>query len=71
MPTGRCKFFNSERGFGFIKPDDNPQEDVFVHCSQLNMGRAHLIVDERVQFEIGPNPRNGRSHATNVRLLRD
>jgi cold shock protein len=69
MPSGRCRYFNSDRGFGFIAPDNRPGENVFVHVSQLNMGRDYLIVDERVRFEIGPNPKNGRPQAIDVRLV--
>jgi cold shock protein len=57
--TGHCKFFDSDRGFGFIQPDDN-SPDIFVHCSQLLTGRNHLRALDRVQFEIGISPRNGK-----------
>ena len=66
--TGHCKFFDSDRGFGFIQPDDN-SPDIFVHCSQLLTGRNHLRALDRVQFEIGTSPRNGKPHAVNVRAL--
>jgi len=48
MPEGTVKFFNNEKGFGFIKPD-NDGKDIFVHSS----GLIHEIMEnDRVSFEV-------------------
>jgi CspA family cold shock protein len=53
MPQGSVKWFNSEKGFGFIAPDDGSQ-DVFVHYSEIQgNGYRTLEENQRVQFEVG------------------
>lgn len=53
MPQGSVKWFNSEKGFGFIAPDDGSQ-DVFVHYSEITgSGYRSLEENQRVQFEVG------------------
>jgi CspA family cold shock protein len=68
MPRGRVKFFNPDRGFGFILPDDGGP-DVFVHVHDVEAaGMKILVADQLVAFEVGP-ARDGRSKAVNLRLL--
>lgn len=50
MTTGTVKFFNDDKGFGFITPDDG-SNDLFVHVSAVEKGT--LSTDEKVQFELG------------------
>jgi CspA family cold shock protein len=50
MKTGKVKFFNEEKGFGFIV-DDESQKDVFVHISEVNGGRT-LSQNDTVSFEV-------------------
>ena len=53
MPTGTVKFFNNEKGYGFISRDDG--EDVFVHYSNIaGDGYKSLEEGQAVQFEVGP-----------------
>lgn len=53
MTQGTVKWFNSQRGFGFISPDDN-SADVFVHHTEIKTnGFRSLEENQRVQFEIG------------------
>jgi CspA family cold shock protein len=52
MAQGTVKWFNADKGFGFIAPD-GATEDVFVHYSEiLGTGRRSLEENQRVQFEI-------------------
>lgn len=56
MAEGKVKWFNDEKGWGFIKQDTGP--DVFVHYSQINGdGRRRLVEDEQVQFEVKEGPK--------------
>ena len=52
MPTGTVKWFNAEKGFGFIAPDDNGP-DLFAHYSAIaSRGYRTLEDNQRVEFEI-------------------
>lgn len=50
METGKVKFFNAEKGFGFITPDDGGK-DIFVHISAVEGGT--LSDNDKVTYEIG------------------
>ncbi|MEO2106843.1 MAG: cold-shock protein, partial [Actinomycetota bacterium] len=53
MTTGTVKFFNAEKGFGFIAPDGGG-EDLFVHFSNIQVsGFKTLDEGQKVEFEIG------------------
>jgi CspA family cold shock protein len=52
MPTGTVKWFNAEKGFGFITPDDGSQ-DLFAHYSAIqSSGYRSLDEGQRVEFEV-------------------
>ena len=52
MQTGTVKWFNADKGFGFISPDDS-QQDVFAHFSAINgNGYRSLEENQRVEFEV-------------------
>lgn len=67
MPeTGTVKFFNNEKGYGFISREG--KEDVFVHFSQIQMeGYKSLEEGQRVEFDVGAGRRG--EEAQNVRLV--
>jgi len=53
--TGTVKFFNAERGYGFIKPDDGGR-DVFVHITAVERaGLKSLIEGQRISFDVEPD----------------
>lgn len=54
MKTGTIKFFNASKGYGFIKQDEDPGKDLFVHQSGLI---DRVKQDDRVSFEIGDSPK--------------
>jgi len=52
MPVGTVKFFNTQKGFGFIQPDDG-SKDVFVHISAVERaGMRSLMEGQKVSYEI-------------------
>ncbi|UWU31039.1 cold-shock protein (plasmid) [Rhizobium sp. WSM1274] len=67
MANGTVKFFNQDKGFGFITPDDGGQ-DVFVHVSSVE-GSTLLREGQKVAYEIGQDRGTGRSRAENVRAI--
>jgi len=67
MPTGTVKFFNDDKGFGFITPENGGQ-DVFVHVSALQQGGS-LREGDKVMFEVGQDRKTGKSKAENVSVL--
>ncbi|AXV18287.1 cold-shock protein (plasmid) [Neorhizobium sp. SOG26] len=66
MATGTVKFFNQDKGFGFITPD-NGGADVFVHISAL--GGQALRDGQKVSYELGQDRKTGKSKAENVSVL--
>jgi CspA family cold shock protein len=68
MKTGTVKFFNSERGFGFVTVD-NEERDIFVHISNCDEAIDLLRNGDRVQFEDGVSDRSGKPEAKNVTVI--
>jgi cold shock protein len=67
VATGTVKWFNSEKGYGFIESEQG--SDVFVHYSAIQTeGFRTLEEGDRVEFEVGPG-RDGRNQAEGVRKV--
>lgn len=65
MPIGTVKFFNTDKGFGFIAPDDGGA-DSFVHITAVQAaGMDTLNKDQRLSFEVEQG-RNGKASAINL-----
>lgn len=67
MAIGIVKWFNPEKGYGFIRPDDG-SADVFVHISAVQKaGHTTLAEGARVSYELLPG-RSGKTSAENLRV---
>ena len=65
MPVGTVKFFNNDKGYGFIAPDDGGN-DAFVHISAVqSAGLVSLDQNQRLSYELETG-RNGRISAVNL-----
>jgi cold shock protein len=67
MSTGKVKWYNIAKGYGFIQPDDGGN-DVFVHASAIEAsGLRHIIEGDTIQFEQQPDKKSGKMSAVNLR----
>ena len=67
MSTGTVKWFNSQKGFGFIQPEDG-SKDVFVHISAVERaGLSGLNEGQKVSYEVVADRKTGKSSADNLR----
>ena len=65
MTIGTVKFFNNDKGYGFIQPEDG-SSDAFVHISAVEAaGMGTLAQDQRVSYEL-ENDRRGRASAVSL-----
>lgn len=61
MTNGTVKFYNSQKGFGFIAPDDGGN-DVFVHATALERAGINMISDgQKVRYETEVDSRSGKT----------
>jgi CspA family cold shock protein len=68
MAMGTVKWFNTQKGYGFIQPDDG-QKDVFVHISAVERaGLSTLNEGQKVSFDVVADRRSGKSSADNLRV---
>jgi CspA family cold shock protein len=66
MATGTVKWFNSQKGYGFIQPDDGGK-DVFVHVSAVERsGLGELADGQKVGFELRRDKKTGRESAVDL-----
>ena len=69
MTTGTVKWFNSQKGFGFIQPD-NGAADVFVHISAVERaGMSTLNEGQKISYDLVNDRRSGKSSAENLRAV--
>ncbi|PZQ80740.1 MAG: cold-shock protein [Ancylobacter novellus] len=69
MPTGTVKWFNAQKGFGFIAPDDGGS-DAFVHISAVERaGMSDLREGQKVSFELVTDQRSGKMSADKLQSL--
>jgi len=69
MSNGTVKWFNGQKGFGFIQPDDG-SKDVFVHISAVERaGLSTLNEGQKVSFDVVADRRTGKSSADNLRAV--
>jgi CspA family cold shock protein len=67
MSTGTVKWFNTQKGYGFIAPDDGGK-DVFVHISAVEKaGLYQLNEGQKVSFEVVQDKRSGKAAADNLK----
>jgi cold shock protein len=66
MMNGIVKFYNSQKGYGFIQPDDG-SKDVFVHATALERaGLRSLVEGQKVSFDTATDRRSGKVAVNNI-----
>jgi CspA family cold shock protein len=69
MSQGTVKWFNGQKGFGFIQPDDG-SKDVFVHVSAVERaGMQNLNEGQKISYDIVADKRTGKSSADNLQAV--
>jgi CspA family cold shock protein len=69
MRTGTVKFYNSQRGYGFIQPDDGGK-DIFVHATALERaGLRGLVEGQKIGFDVETDRRSGKDAAANLQQV--
>jgi cold shock protein len=67
MAQGTVKWFNGQKGFGFIQPDDG-SKDVFVHISAVERAGMHSLNEgQKINYDVVANGKTGKSSAENLR----
>jgi CspA family cold shock protein len=69
MPEGKVKWFNAQKGYGFIVSDAGGK-DVFVHISAVERSGLTALRDgQKVSYELQPDRRTGKEAAVNLKVL--
>jgi CspA family cold shock protein len=69
MTTGTVKFFNTDKGYGFVAPEDGGP-DVFLHVSALEAAGIRSVVEgDRLSFDAVMDRRKGKTNAQNIKKL--
>ena len=68
MARGTVKWFNSQKGYGFIQPTGGAGRDVFVHISAVERsGIGNLMEGQKLSFELQRDPKSGKVAAANLK----
>ncbi|KAB0676207.1 cold-shock protein [Aureimonas leprariae] len=68
MPTGTVKWFNADKGYGFIQPDAGGQ-DVFVHVSAVQRAGLNSLSDgQKISYELVTDRRSGKTSAGEIKV---
>jgi CspA family cold shock protein len=68
MATGTVKWFNSQKGYGFIQPDDGGR-DVFVHISAVERAGLQTLRDgQKISYEMATDRRTGKQSADQLKV---
>ena len=68
MPTGKVKWFNSKKGYGFITENDKTEKDIFLHVSALEESKLKTLKEEQqLEFEI--KEENNKLQAINLKKI--
>ena len=69
MPSGRVKWFDSKKGYGFIKDSDS-EKDIFLHVSTLEKSKLRVLKEnQEIQFEI--KEEKGKLQAVNLKRIKE
>jgi cold shock protein len=69
MTQGTVKFFNDQKGFGFIQPDDGGK-DVFAHISAVERAGMRVLSEgQKIAFDVVADRRTGKSSADNLQAV--
>lgn len=68
MPTGTVKWFNTQKGYGFIQPDEGGA-DVFIHITALEKsGLRGLNEGQKISYNIQNDPKKGKAAAVDIQV---
>lgn len=69
MATGVVKWYNSQKGYGFVQPDDGGR-DVFVHASAIERSDLNMLNEgQKISYEIERDSRSGKESAGQLRAV--
>ena len=69
MANGTVKWYNDQKGYGFVQPDDG-SKDVFVHVSAVEgAGLRSLKEGQKISFDVVADKRTGKSSASNLKAV--